>query len=97
MAEYVLVVAHMFEIEPIGRANWPAGGTVAGRQGLCNPLGRPSASAHAFECADQAAHLIVQEAAGFDVEANFLALRVIEGGDIQDVQGLDRTFCLAHG
>ena len=87
----------MFKIEPIGRANGPAGGAFAGRQYLCHPLGRPSPSADPFKRADQTAHLIVQKAASFDVKANLLALAVIMGGDIQDIQGFDWAFCLAHG
>ncbi len=87
----------MFKIEPIGWANRPAGGAVAGRQCLRHPLGRPSPGADPFKRANQAAHLIVQKAASFDVKANLLALVVVMGGDIQDIQGFDRAFRLAHG
>ena len=87
----------MFKIQPIGWADGSAGGAITGGQCFCHPLGRPSASAAALKRADQTAHLIVQKAARFDMKANLLALRIIMGGDIQDIQGFDRAFCLAHG
>ena len=72
LAEYVRFIAHMFKIQPIGRADGSAGGAIAGGQCFCHPLGRPSASAAALKRADQTAHLIVQKAARFDDESESL-------------------------
>ena len=85
--EWILGIADAGEIEPVGRADRPAGRAIAGVEGGFDDLRRPSPCANPFERADKAAHLIVQERPRAQVKAE---LGAIGAGDFFDAKRVER-------
>jgi hypothetical protein len=88
-------IAHVRQIQALGRANRSAGGPVAGLQRLLYPLRWPSPGADPLQRAHKTAHLVVQKTARFNMKPILdYAVFAQNFFHIQPVQGFERALRL---
>ncbi len=88
-------VADAGKVEAMARTDRTTGGAIAGFEGVFYVCWRPAASSDAFERANKTAHLVVQEAAGADVEVDFRPGETCDTLHAQLIQRFDRALSLA--
>ena len=95
--ERVRGIRHAGEVETFRRADRTASCAILGVKRARNVVRRPRPCANPLERADEAAHLVVQEASCADVKPEFYSAGVGQGFHPQFIQRLLRAVGLTHG